>query len=110
MRGTSGTLRHTKRSRYRCSLPGLAGFAGLRRTEPEVPRIGSRSDATPSLGWAAKRVSHRAGREKRKPREFSKRFFKGLAASRRPSFTFAAFKACAEKIVFGSTLQRYTGR
>src|SRR5580765_8556204 len=43
MRGTSGTLRHTKRSRYRCSLPGLAGFAGLRRTEPEVPRIGSRS-------------------------------------------------------------------
>src|ERR1700692_5097846 len=42
MRGTSGTLRHTKRSRYRCSLPGLAGFAGLRRTEPEVPRIGSR--------------------------------------------------------------------
>src|ERR1700758_3844834 len=43
MRGTSGTPRHTKRSRYRCSLPGLAGFAGLRRTEPEVPRIGSRS-------------------------------------------------------------------
>src|ERR1700686_3210879 len=43
MRGTSGTLRHSKRSRYRCSLPGLAGFAGLRRTEPEVPRIGSRS-------------------------------------------------------------------
>src|SRR5579864_765315 len=42
MRGTSGTPRHTKRSRYRCSLPGLAGFAGLRRTEPEVPRIGSR--------------------------------------------------------------------
>jgi hypothetical protein len=41
MRGTSGTPRHTKRSRYRCSLPGLAGFAGLRRTEPEVPRIGS---------------------------------------------------------------------
>src|SRR5258708_18953618 len=42
MRGTSGTPRRTKRSRYRCSLPGLAGFAGLRRTEPEVPRIGSR--------------------------------------------------------------------
>src|ERR1700688_4455898 len=42
MRGTSGTPRHAKRSRYRCSLPGLAGFAGLRRTEPEVPRIGSR--------------------------------------------------------------------
>src|SRR3977135_818245 len=41
MRGTSGTPRRTKRSRYRCSLPGLAGFAGLRRTEPEVPRIGS---------------------------------------------------------------------
>src|SRR5467141_2315154 len=43
MRGTSGTPRRTKRSRYRCSLPGLAGFAGLRRTEPEVPRIGSRA-------------------------------------------------------------------
>jgi hypothetical protein len=42
MRGTSGTPRHSKRSRYRCSLPGLAGFAGLRRTEPEVPRIVSR--------------------------------------------------------------------
>src|SRR6266853_1354788 len=43
MRGTSGTPRRTKRSRYRCSLPGLAGFAGLRRTEPEVPRIDSRA-------------------------------------------------------------------
>src|SRR6266566_8096976 len=43
MRGTSGPPRRTKRSRYRCSLPGLAGFAGLRRTEPEVPRIGSRA-------------------------------------------------------------------
>src|SRR5689334_18295703 len=40
MRGTSGTLRHTKRSRYRCSLPGLAGFTGNRCTKPEVPRIG----------------------------------------------------------------------
>src|SRR3979409_1080400 len=43
MRGTSGTPRRTKRSRYRCSLPGLAGFAGLRRKEPEVPRIDSRA-------------------------------------------------------------------
>ena len=43
MRGTSGPPRRTKRSRYRCSLPGLAGFAGLRRTEPEVPRIDSRA-------------------------------------------------------------------
>jgi len=42
MRGTSGSPRHTRRSRYRCSLPGLAGFAGPRRTEPEVPRICSR--------------------------------------------------------------------
>ncbi len=40
MRGTSGPLRHPKCSRYRCSLPGLAGFAGHRCTEPEVPRIG----------------------------------------------------------------------
>jgi len=40
-RGTSGSPRHTNRSRYRCSLPGLAGFAGTRCTEPEVPRSGS---------------------------------------------------------------------
>src|SRR5690242_682860 len=39
MRGTSGTPRHTKLTRYRCSLPGLAGFAGNRCTEPEVPPI-----------------------------------------------------------------------
>src|ERR1700681_3297912 len=38
-RGTSGTPRHTKLTRYRCSLPGLAGFAGNRCTEPEVPPI-----------------------------------------------------------------------
>src|SRR6266480_6736031 len=31
------------RSRYRCSLPGLAGFAGPRCTEPEVPRSGTRT-------------------------------------------------------------------
>jgi hypothetical protein len=43
MRGTSGTPRHTKQSRYRCSLPGLAGFTGNRCTEPEVPRIGRKS-------------------------------------------------------------------
>src|ERR1700738_4651413 len=43
MRGTSGELRHPRRSRYRCSLPGLAGFAGPRCTEPEVPRFGSRA-------------------------------------------------------------------
>ncbi len=41
MRGTSGPPRHTKWSRYRCSLPGLAGFTGNRCTEPEVPPIGS---------------------------------------------------------------------
>src|SRR5579862_2461088 len=40
MRGTSGTPRHTKLARYRCSLPGLAGFAGNRCTEPEVPPNG----------------------------------------------------------------------
>src|SRR5580704_233246 len=40
IRGTSGTPRRTKLTRYRCSLPGLAGFAGNRRTEPEVPPIG----------------------------------------------------------------------
>jgi hypothetical protein len=41
IRGTSGTPRRTKLTRYRCSLPGLAGFAGNRRTEPEVPPIGA---------------------------------------------------------------------
>ena len=58
MRGTSGTPRRTKRSRYRCSLPGLAGFAGLRRTEPEVPRIGSRftSKRLPSQSSTATRA------------------------------------------------------
>src|SRR5580704_15369783 len=40
IRGTSGTPRRTKLTRYRCSLPGLAEFAGNRRTEPEVPPIG----------------------------------------------------------------------
>ncbi len=44
-RGTSGDLRHPRRSRYRCSLPGLAGFAGPRCTEPEVPRSGSRASS-----------------------------------------------------------------
>src|ERR1700722_20153412 len=39
--GTSGVPRHTKLTRYRCSLPGLAGFAGDRFTEAEVPSIGS---------------------------------------------------------------------
>src|SRR5271157_1689488 len=42
-RGTSGSPRHTWLTRYRCSLPGLAGFAGPRCTEPEVPRFGSRA-------------------------------------------------------------------
>src|SRR5437660_10682169 len=41
-RGTSGELRHPRRSRYRCSLPGTAGFAGPHCTEPEVLRFGSR--------------------------------------------------------------------
>src|SRR5581483_8856139 len=43
VRGTSGHPRHPRLSRYRCSLPGLAGFAGPRCTEPEVPRSGSRA-------------------------------------------------------------------
>src|SRR5262249_13929330 len=49
MRGTSGDLRHPRCSRYRCSLPGLAGFAGPRCTEPEAPRSGSRSSRLPEL-------------------------------------------------------------
>src|SRR5258708_28671895 len=43
MRGTSGELRHPRRSRFLCSLPGLAGFAGPRCTEPEVPRFRTRA-------------------------------------------------------------------
>src|ERR1700735_1361207 len=46
MRGTSGVPRHTKLTRYRCSLPGLAGFAGNRCTEPEVPPIGRKFSRT----------------------------------------------------------------
>src|SRR5450755_4543247 len=42
-RGTSVHPRHTWLTRYRCSLPGLAGFAGPRCTEPEVPRFNSRT-------------------------------------------------------------------
>jgi hypothetical protein len=61
MRGTSGTPRRTKRSRYRCSLPGLAGFAGLRRTEPEVPRIGSRVTI---FRWAPSRAHTRSNDRK----------------------------------------------
>ena len=49
VRGTSGDLRHPRRSRYRCSLPGLAGFAGPRCTEPEAPRSGSRSSRLPGF-------------------------------------------------------------
>ena len=41
-RGTPVHPRHTWLTRYRCSLPGLAGFAGPRCTEPEVPRLCSR--------------------------------------------------------------------
>ncbi len=36
--GTSGHPRHTLLIRYRCSLPGLAEFAGKCCAEPEVPR------------------------------------------------------------------------
>src|SRR6185369_16357813 len=54
-RGTSGDLRHTRRSRYRCSLPGLAGFAGPRCTEPEAPRSGSRNK-TPALHSGVSRL------------------------------------------------------
>jgi len=49
VRGTSGDLRHPRCSRYRCSLPGLAGFAGPRCTEPEAPRSGSRCRTTAGI-------------------------------------------------------------
>src|ERR1700723_553487 len=58
MRGTSGVPRHTKLTRYRCSLPGLAGFAGNRCTEPEVPPIGRKFSRTreSSTGFQAVKV------------------------------------------------------
>src|SRR5215468_4865470 len=58
-RGTSESPRHTWLTRYRCSLPGLAGFAGPRCTEPEVPRSSSRETAEKSLAqgrWATNSV------------------------------------------------------
>jgi hypothetical protein len=58
LEGTSGTLRRTKLTRYRCSLPGLAGFAGNRRTKPEVPPIGERETRRNKF---AKRVLSRNG-------------------------------------------------
>jgi len=56
-RGTSETPRHTWLTRYRCSLPGLAGFAGPRCTKPEVPRLGSWEIPT------ARKVYHRVLRQ-----------------------------------------------
>src|SRR5271156_2648743 len=58
--GTSGHPRHTKLTRYRCSLPGLAGFAGNRCTEPEVPpisRIFSRRRESSTRHLAAKQFA-----------------------------------------------------
>ena len=46
IRGTSESPRHTRLTRYRCSLPGLAGFAGPRCTKSEVPRLGSQPFTT----------------------------------------------------------------
>src|SRR5260370_42221996 len=60
MRGTSGELRHPRRSRYRCSLPGLAGFAGPRCAEPEVPRSGTRAQFPAS---AEKSLAHSIAEE-----------------------------------------------
>ena len=63
MRGTSGPLRHTRLTRYRCSLPGLAGFAGNRCTEPEVPRIGRGFESSPASGSLAYRSVRRKARD-----------------------------------------------
>jgi len=100
MRGTSGTPRHTKRSRYRCSLPGLAGFAGLRRTEPEVPRIGSRSTrkrlpTQSSTAARAKKENHRSSKS-----DFCKECGQKAADPRvRP-----LKPECQPKILYGSRL------
>src|SRR5215467_5481980 len=69
VRGTSGDLRHPRRSRYRCSLPGLAGFAGPRCTEPEVPRSGSRISLHGTLGATADKNSSTALRTRTKMRQ-----------------------------------------
>src|SRR5580698_4499561 len=58
-RGTSGTPRHTRLTRYRCSLPGLAGFAGNRCTEPEVPPIGSPSAKISAHKTASRSLAQR---------------------------------------------------
>src|SRR5271165_2383637 len=89
MRGTSGTPRHTKRSRYRCSLPGLAGFAGLRRTEPEVPRIGSRG--------IRKRLQTQSSTAARAKKENRKAYEKN-PLKKRSAFYFApiGFAGCGE--------------
>jgi hypothetical protein len=52
IRGTSGSPRHTRLTRYRCSLPGLAGFAGPRCTKSEVPRLGSQPFTTANQSLA----------------------------------------------------------
>src|SRR5690242_3040561 len=78
MRGTSGTPRHTKLTRYRCSLPGLAGFAGNRCTEPEVP---------PTDGLRRK-------------------LFSRCDRSAESSTAFCAVKGCAYFDTAGSSLER----
>src|ERR1700736_4858544 len=77
VRGTSGDPRHTRLSRYRCSLPGLAGFAGPRCTEPEVPRSGSRANfPTAEKSLAQLELSHtRRTRRKKSNREKKPRSF-----------------------------------
>ncbi len=52
IRGTSESPRHTRLTRYRCSLPGLAGFAGPRCTKSEVPRLGSQPFTTANQSLA----------------------------------------------------------
>src|SRR5271156_5907948 len=60
IRGTSGPPRHTKLTRYRCSLPGLAGFAGNRCTEPEVPPIGNLSRKNYCFTIASRSLAQRS--------------------------------------------------
>jgi len=62
MRGTSGTPRRTKRSRYRCSLPGLAGFADFVAQSPKfhasaVASFGNHCFGSLAQRWSEKRMA-----------------------------------------------------
>ena len=104
MRGTSGTPRHTKQTRYRCSLPGLAEFTGNRCTEPEVPHIGGKFSARErSLTQRAKRrkpTSARCERDDTFVTQVLRHDAKLKKNSRRGSETNPRYRFCRPTWVF----------